>query len=100
MFADVANLDGTLLIVPNSSNGLYADDYFYDNVIDANTRVGTFDTCGLDGTFGDSIFLAVECIYDAANNVDLGIERTPFDEIPGLTRNRRTAFGPRIYDPT
>ena len=81
---------------------VFDDDYFYDNVIDANTRNGTFDTCGLDGTFADSAFLTLTCIYDAANNVDLGIERTPFDAIPGLTHNQQsTAEGLEcIYDPT
>ncbi|MEO6255928.1 MAG: autotransporter outer membrane beta-barrel domain-containing protein, partial [Sphingomicrobium sp.] len=103
IFTDTADItDGNLLVRPSTGNGLFADDYFYDNVIDSNALTGTFDTCGLDGTYGDSAFLTVTCIYDANNNVDLGIERTPFDAIPGLTRNQQsTSEGLEcIFDPT
>jgi hypothetical protein len=101
VFADVANLDGNLRLRPDTATGLFADNYFFNNVIDANVRNGTFDTCGLDGTFADSAFLTLTCIYDTANNVDLGLARTPFDEIPGLGINETAVAGGLecIFDP-
>src|SRR5690606_38453139 len=43
IFANTADITGASLEVrPSSANGLYDDNYFYDNVIDANTLTGTF----------------------------------------------------------
>ncbi|MEO8175503.1 MAG: autotransporter outer membrane beta-barrel domain-containing protein, partial [Sphingomicrobium sp.] len=103
IFTDTADItDGNLLVRPSTANGLFADNYFYDNVIDSNALTGTFDTCGLDGTYSDSAFLTLTCIYDASDNVDLGITRTPFNGIPGLTHNQQsTSDGLEcIFDPT
>ncbi|WP_265571758.1 hypothetical protein, partial [Sphingomicrobium nitratireducens] len=96
LFVNTANLDGTLLVHPNSENGLYADEYFFDNVIkttndaDASSRNGMFDTCGVDG---GTIFLALECIYDASGNVDLGLERIAFDDFDFDTQNQLSTAG-------
>jgi outer membrane autotransporter protein len=81
--ADVANLDGTLLV--RSASGLYADSYLFQDVIDADTRDGQFDSCGIDGS---PALLELSCVYDGEGNVDLGIERVAFNAVAGLTRNQ------------
>ena len=49
IFADVANIDGaTLLADVTPAGGLFADSYFWDNVIDAETLNGEFATCAAD----------------------------------------------------
>lgn len=104
VFADVANLEGTLVADITPANGLFADDYFWDNVIDANTRNGGFDgaQCVIAGPYAGSVLLSdLDCIEDADDNIDLAIERIPFDEVPGLNKNG-TAVGEGlecIYDP-
>ena len=100
VFANTAHIDGTLEARFTTPNGLFADDYFWDNLIDANALDGTFDQCQIGGATAGSLFLNVECIYDTSNNVDLALTRTPFDEIAGLNRNGlATATGLEcIYD--
>jgi len=66
---------------------LFADSYFWNNVIDAVTLNGTFDTCTLGGGLANGVLLNLTCIYDAGENVDLGLARVPFNEVPGLTEN-------------
>ena len=104
VFADTANLAGTLAVDIQPKNGLLANSYFWDNVIDANTLVGTFDTCGTKiGPLGGSLFLGpVTCTYDANNNVDLSVSRIPFTAIVGLNDNGTAAAGGLecIYSPT
>jgi outer membrane autotransporter protein len=89
VFANEANLTGTLVADITPAGGLFADDYFWDNVIDAEVRNGGFDgaRCQIAGPFADSIFLSLDCIEDTEGNIDLGLERTGFDDIPGLTDN-------------
>jgi outer membrane autotransporter protein len=90
IMADVANLDGTLLVRPASD--LYADSYLFEDVIDANVRNGQFDSCGIEG---NPALLELSCAYDAQGNVDLGINRVAFNAVAGLTRNQ-TAVGSGI----
>ena len=87
IFANTANIDGNLVARITTPNGLFADSYFWNNVIDANTLNGTFDSCALDGAYGNSPLLGLACTYDATENVDLGLTRTPFDGVAGLTDN-------------
>ena len=103
VFADTANLAGTLLADVHPAGGLFADSYFWDNVIDANTLNGTFDQCALSGAYGSSPLLDFSgCIYDTGNNVDLGLTRVAFNAAGlGLTRNElavATAIE-NVYDP-
>ena len=86
IFADTANLSGTLVANISSPNGLY-DTTTYDNVIDANVRNGEFDQCLINGIPTGSLLLHFGCVYDADNNVDLALTRKPFDQIAGLNAN-------------
>ena len=79
VFANTANLDGTLVADFTVPAGLIADSYTYDNVIDANVRAGQFDQCLIGGTYADSLLVGIECTYDGQANVDLSIERVAFD---------------------
>ena len=88
VFTNVANLDGTLVADITTPNGLFADSYFWNNVIDAVTRNGTFDACLIGAPYNLTPLLDLNCIYDGANNVDLGLERVAFNGIGGLTRNQ------------
>ncbi len=65
------------------------DDLFYDNVIDANDRNGGVrrSQCVIGGHLAGSLLLDLDCIEDADNNIDLGLTRTPFDDVPGLNDN-------------
>lgn len=80
--ANVANLDGTLLV--RSGARLYEDSYQFDNLIDADVRSGEFDSCGIQGS---PALLDLRCAYDSDGNVDLAIERVAFNAVDGLTRN-------------
>ncbi len=86
---NTANLAGTLLVRPTSVNGLYGNSYVYNDVIDANTRVGTFSNVV---TNTGTPLLRANAIYDAENNVDLNLTRVAFGGVAGLTRNE-TAVG-------
>ena len=87
-------------VVLTPAGGLFADEYTYDNVIDANVRNGTFDPCVIGGAYAGSLFLGVECDYDEGANVDLTITRTAFDDVAGLNANgAAVGFGLEcIYD--
>lgn len=95
IFADVANLDGTLLI--RSASGLYGDSFLFEDIIDANEVNGQFDHCGIDG---DPALLSLSCVYDTAGNVDLQFTRIAFDEVGGLSRNQKSVGGAieDVYD--
>ena len=88
------------------AGGLFRTTMFYDNVIDANTRNGGFDGAQCvhrRRSLRDRCCSSLDCIEDADDNIDLAFERTPFDEIPGLTTTtaRRSAEGLEcIYDPS
>ena len=86
IFTNTATLTGTLDARITTANGLYSNT-FYDNVIDANTRTGTFTACTLNGAVVNSPLLNLACIYDSQNNVDLGLTRVAFGAVPGLTQN-------------
>src|SRR5205814_1252252 len=89
LFADVANLDGTLVADVTVANGLLADSYLWNNVIDANVLNGGFDggRCRLGGALAGSLLLTLDCVEDDANNVDLSLTRVPFNLVPGLNQN-------------
>ncbi len=99
IFANTADITGGILEVrPSSDNGLYANEYYFDNVIDADTLTGTFASVD-----SGSILLDLEDIYDADDNVDLGITRVAFDDARfGLTPNQAAAAGgiEDVYAPT
>jgi outer membrane autotransporter protein len=87
VFVDTANLDGTIVAnIEAPANGLW-ETTTYQNVIDAVTRNGTFDTCTINGVPTGSLLLDADCIYDNAANVDIGVVRTAFNEVPGLNQN-------------
>ncbi len=87
VFAETANLDGTLVADVTTPTGLFADSYFWNNVIDAEVRNGTFDQCVLDGAYSGSLLIDFGCTYDAGNNVDLFLNRIAFDQVTGLNQN-------------
>ena len=99
IFTDVANITGGHLAVRVSvPSGLFADNYFYDNVIDANALTGRFGSLSIN-----SMFLRLTDIYDNQNNVDLGISRIAFnDPVFDLDGNSGSAAGAidADYDPT
>jgi trimeric autotransporter adhesin len=92
IFANTANLGGTLVADVMPANGLFADSYDWQNVIDANVRNGTFDQCVLGGPFTNSLLLKLSCSYDSNANVDLALTRVPFNSVAGLNANG-TAVG-------
>ena len=77
VFTNTADITGaTLLARLTPKGGLFADSYFWDNVIDANTLTGKFATCAIDGPYAGSVLLGgLTCIYDDKNNVDLSLKR-------------------------
>ncbi|KPL68613.1 hypothetical protein SZ64_11160, partial [Erythrobacter sp. SG61-1L] len=92
IFANTAVLgaDSALEIRASTENGLYDDDYFFNNVIDSDDLTGTFG----DVYVSNTMFLDLTDIYDAEDNVDLGIKRVAFDDSRfGLTPNQAAAAG-------
>ena len=72
---DTANLAGTIVAnIAEPANGLF-DDHDLQNVIDAVTRNGAFDTCTINGLPTGSLLLSAGCIYDEQANVDIGVTR-------------------------
>jgi uncharacterized protein YhjY with autotransporter beta-barrel domain len=84
VFANTANLDGTLAVDVTTPNGLFADSYDWQNVIDANVRTGTFSQCVLGGPLTGSLLLDFSCSYDSNANVDLALTRKAFASVAGL----------------
>ncbi len=93
LFAEVANLDGTLVADVPVAGGLFEDSYKLNDVIDAQTRTGSFDECVMAGDYRDSALLSLNCTYDAEANVDLGLTRIAFDAVSGLTGNQGALAG-------
>jgi len=89
MFADTANVDGTLEVLLAPKDGLFADSYSWQNVIDGNALNGKFDSCMLGGAYAGSLLLTFKCSYDNAANVDLTLTRAAFDSVSALNRNGR-----------
>ncbi|HEX5237515.1 MAG TPA: hypothetical protein VFW39_03515, partial [Sphingomicrobium sp.] len=87
VFADTANLGGTLVADITTPNRLFAGSYEWQNVIDANVLSGQFDQCVLGGPFTGSLLLKLSCTNDSNANVDLSLTRVPFDQVEGLNRN-------------
>ena len=85
VFANTANLSGTL--EANYLPGFYANEFHYQNVIEASSRIGSFARVE-----DNSLLLTTEAIYDG-NNVDLSVKRTAFDKVSGLTENQSAVGG-------
>ncbi len=88
VFVDTANLNGTIVAnITAPANGLW-DTTTYQNVIDAVTRNGTFATCTINGIPTGSLLISAGCIYDNAANVDIGVNRAPFESPAGAQPER------------
>ena len=75
VFVDTANLAGTLVANISAPNGLF-ETSTYENVIDAVTRNGTFDTClinGIPAIVGNSM----DCMKLSARLAERGINVQP-----------------------
>jgi uncharacterized protein with beta-barrel porin domain len=96
--AGTANLGGTLEVRPASQNGLYANSYVFNDVINADTRNGTFANVV---TNGGSPLLHATASYDEFANVDLSLNRVGFGSVAGLTFNQQaTGNGiEHVYSP-
>lgn len=92
VYADTANLAGTLVANVTPANGIFADSYSWQNVIDANTLTGKFNSCALGGGYAGSVLLKLTCSNDSNANVDLSLDRLAFNAVAGLTANE-TAVG-------
>ena len=107
--ANTADITGAKLVIrPSSSNGLYANEYYYNNVISADVGTGTFASAS-----SGSIFLDLSVIYNGADgvwgdavagdNIDLGLKRVKFNDARfGLTPNQLAAGGglESVYSPS
>jgi outer membrane autotransporter protein len=114
--ANTANITGGKLVVhANSSNGLYADSYTYNDVIVTPGDVLT-GTGGLTGTFAsvttfaETPLLTFTALYNQNENidgdviggdVDLVMTRVAFGAAPGLTVNQSSVGDgiENVYDP-
>lgn len=97
--ANAATLTGANLVLQlNTPNGLYANQYTFNDVIDAQTRVGQF---GSVTTNTGSVLLAPVAIYDANANVDITLTRVAFDAVAGLSANEAAVGGAlqAVYSP-
>lgn len=96
--ANTVTLSGTLLLNLSTPNGLYADVYNLDNIIDANTLNGTFSS--VRTSTGTPLLVPV-AVYDSGANVDLTITRVGFGATAGLTGNQRAVGNgiEAVYDP-
>lgn len=99
IITNTAVLNGTLEVRVWTPNGLYNNSYNYQDIINANTRTGTFSSVV---TNTRSALLTPTAIYDSAANVDLTITRVPFGAVPGLTFNQKaTGDGiESVYNPS
>ncbi len=98
--ANTATLTGANLVLQlNTPNGLYANQYTFNDVIDAQTRTGQF---GSVTTSTGSVLLTPLAIYDANANVDITLTRVAFDAVAGLTPNQAAVGGAlqAVYSPT
>jgi uncharacterized protein with beta-barrel porin domain len=98
--ANTATLTGANLVLQlNTANGLYANQYTFNDVIDAQTRNGQFASVT---TNTGSVLLAPAAVYDANANVDITLTRVAFDAVAGLTPNQAAVGGAlqSVYTPT
>ena len=97
--ANTVTLQGALLLNLSTPNGLYEDFYSLDNIIDANTLIGTFSS--VVTTTGSPLLVPV-AVYDSGANVDLTITRVAFNAVPGLTGNQEAVGGgiENVYSPS
>jgi uncharacterized protein with beta-barrel porin domain len=98
--ANTATLTGANLVLQlNTPNGLYANQYTFNDVIDAQTRTGQFASVT---TNTRSVLLAPTVAYDTANNVDITLTRVAFNAVGGLTANQSATGGAieATYSPT
>jgi len=86
--ANTATIAGTFTALYQP--GFYGDFFTYEDVIDTNLLTGGYDAAH---TVDNSILLVTTAVNDANNNIDLVVERTPFDEVAGLTKNQEAAGG-------
>ena len=93
--ADTANIAGTFTALYQP--GIYADHFVYENIIDANALTGGYDAAR---TVDNSLLLVTTAVNDDADNIDLVVERTPFDEVSGLKKNQHAVAGTieKVYD--
>lgn len=96
--ANTVTLSGALQLNLSTPNGLFGDFYSFDNIIDANTLIGTFSSVV---TSTGTPLLTPVAIYDSGANVDLTITRVGFGAVPGLTDNQGAVGGgiEAVYDP-
>jgi hypothetical protein len=87
IFANSANLAGTLVADIRTPNGLFADSYNWQNVIEANALDGQFSQCVLGGPFTGSLLLKLSCSYGGSANLDLSLTRVAFSSVAGLNGN-------------
>jgi hypothetical protein len=83
VFATTANLNAGSTIRAWYLAGFYDDNTFYDNVVQSDTRNGSFDN-----VVDNSILLVTQQVVDG-NNIDLNVDRTPFGAVAGLTQNQK-----------
>src|SRR5205085_5823585 len=95
--ADTAAISGTgtaFVAIVDTSDGLFADSYFWDNVIDANAMSGKFATCNIGGAYANTLFLGLTCLYESdgagVGNMDIGLKRIPFN-VPGPLNQNGTS---------
>jgi len=87
VFANAANLNGTLVANVATATGLFDDSYAWDNVVDLNVRNGAFQQCSLGGVHAGSVLLKFACNNDSKQNVDLLLTRVRFNQVAGLNGN-------------
>ena len=89
VYADTANLDGTLFADIFPANGLFADSYTWLNVIDANDTAGTrFAGCALAAPYNlTPLFSDLSCTMMSTVMSTLDSPEVAFNAVGGLTRN-------------
>ena len=97
--ANTVTLSGALQLNLSTPNGLFGDFYSFDNIIDANTLIGTFSS--VVTSTGTPLLVPV-AVYDSGANVDLTITRVGFGAVSGLTGNQGAVGGgiEAVYEPT
>ncbi|WP_416375882.1 autotransporter domain-containing protein [Parasphingorhabdus sp.] len=96
-----------LEVRPSSWNGLYNDNYYFDNVIKASNAAaltGTFDPTKVVTNTGTPL-LQVATLYNQdtdGGDVDITIQRVGFGDVAGLTVNEASAGDgiENVYAPT
>src|SRR5262245_48901206 len=94
--ADTANIAGTFTALYQP--GIYDDHFVYENIIDANALTGGYDE---ERTVDNSLLLVTTAVNDDADNIDLVVDRTAFDdEAFDLKKNQHAVAGSleKVYD--